>query len=337
MSSVDVIVPCYGYGHFLGQCVQSVLSQSLPNVRVLIIDDASPDDTADVASKLIKADTRVCSIRHVSNKGHIQTYNEGIAWAAADYLVLLSADDYLLPGSLERSVHFLNSHPEVGLAWGNAVEGKQEEAVSSWICPPEPPEGWHWSVFKCYDFAQLSGSRNIIRAPTAIVRTHLQKRVGGYRAELPHAGDMEMWLRLALHAPVAKTDAFQAVYRRHAQNMSRTYTRLLDLRQRRGVLDIFLQAAQDIDCSVDELRSQLFWLLGKDALHAASAACNTGDFESSRDLQRFALEVCPEIRRSGIWKRLACKRLLGPRVSSCLLSLFRGFPMRDAADSCEPS
>ena len=45
MSSVDVIVPCYRYAHFLRECVESILSQSIGNVRVLIIDDASPDKT----------------------------------------------------------------------------------------------------------------------------------------------------------------------------------------------------------------------------------------------------------------------------------------------------
>ncbi len=49
MSFVDVIVPCYRYGHFLRECVESVLEQEV-NVRVLIIDDASPDDTAEVAA-----------------------------------------------------------------------------------------------------------------------------------------------------------------------------------------------------------------------------------------------------------------------------------------------
>ena len=54
MSSVDVIVPCYRYGHFLRDCVESVLAQAGPSVRVLIIDDASPDNTAEVASDLTK-------------------------------------------------------------------------------------------------------------------------------------------------------------------------------------------------------------------------------------------------------------------------------------------
>lgn len=63
-SSVDVVVPCYRYGHFLRQCVESVLSQASVDVRVLIIDDASPDNTAEVASALASMDPRVYFVRH---------------------------------------------------------------------------------------------------------------------------------------------------------------------------------------------------------------------------------------------------------------------------------
>jgi len=104
VSSVDVFVPCYRYGHFLRECVESVLSQTDVSVGVLIIDDASPDNTAEVATALVNEDPRVSFIRHAENKGHIATYNEGIEWASADYMLLLSADDYLLPGALSRAV-----------------------------------------------------------------------------------------------------------------------------------------------------------------------------------------------------------------------------------------
>ena len=53
-SSVDVIVPCYRYGHFLRMCVESVLAQSYSPVRVLIIDDASPDNSGEIAQCLLK-------------------------------------------------------------------------------------------------------------------------------------------------------------------------------------------------------------------------------------------------------------------------------------------
>ena len=59
MSTVDVIIPCYRYGHFLRECVDSVLTQAGVGVRILIINDASPDNTGEVAAELAKGDTRI--------------------------------------------------------------------------------------------------------------------------------------------------------------------------------------------------------------------------------------------------------------------------------------
>ena len=77
MAKVDVVVPCYNYGRFLEECVRSVLDQSLGDLRVLIIDDASADDLFSVARRLAHIDSRVSVISHPQNWGHISTYNQG--------------------------------------------------------------------------------------------------------------------------------------------------------------------------------------------------------------------------------------------------------------------
>ncbi len=77
MPSVDVIIPCYRYADFLAESVGSVLATEGCDVRVLILDDASPDHTPAVAEALRKADSRVEYVRHATNRGHIATYNEG--------------------------------------------------------------------------------------------------------------------------------------------------------------------------------------------------------------------------------------------------------------------
>src|SRR3954454_20204410 len=75
---VTVVVPCYNYGRYLEDSVGSVLSQSEVEVRVVIIDDASPDGSADVAKRIAERDSRVSLICHETNAGHIATYNEGL-------------------------------------------------------------------------------------------------------------------------------------------------------------------------------------------------------------------------------------------------------------------
>ena len=241
MSSVDVIVPCYRYGHFLRQCVESVLAQSLSDVRVLVLDDASPDNTAEVGNQLAAEDRRVSFSRHSTNKGHIATYNEGIEWASADYVLLLSADDYLLPGALSRATELMDTHPEVGFTFGSVVElsdsGTQVTTVADLLGKADQ------RVLAGSQFIKLSGSRNFVASPTSVVRTELQKRAGGYRPQLPHTGDMEMWLRLAAHASVGVVRACQAVWRCHSDNMSLAYYRrhhLLDLQEKKVALDWFV-------------------------------------------------------------------------------------------------
>ena len=64
LARIDVVIPCYNYGRFLHQCVNSVLGQVGVDVRVLVIDDASPDNTAEVAAALAREDPRVTVIRH---------------------------------------------------------------------------------------------------------------------------------------------------------------------------------------------------------------------------------------------------------------------------------
>ena len=123
MSSVSVVVPCYNYGHFLEECVASVLDdQDGVDVRVLIIDDASPDDSADVAKKIAARDPRVEVVVHTTNAGNIATFNEGlIEWTDGDYCLLLSADDRVTPGALRRASELLDANPSVGFAYGHAL------------------------------------------------------------------------------------------------------------------------------------------------------------------------------------------------------------------------
>src|SRR5687768_2018774 len=122
MPRVDVIVPCYNYGRFLEGCVESALRQQDVDVRVLIIDDASPDDTEGVGRQLADRDARVTYRRHAVNQGHIATYNEGLLeWADGDYALVLSADDMLTPGALARAARVMDAHPDVGMTYGDCI------------------------------------------------------------------------------------------------------------------------------------------------------------------------------------------------------------------------
>jgi glycosyltransferase involved in cell wall biosynthesis len=151
MAILDVLVPCYRYGRFLPGCITSILSQSLSDVRVLIIDDASPDDSAAVAQQLAKQDRRIEIIAHQTNYGHIATYNEGIEWASSPYFLLLSADDLLAPGALKRAVCLMEARADVVLTYGACIKLEPGQPVPFLT---DGPGEVHWRVRSGCDFVR---------------------------------------------------------------------------------------------------------------------------------------------------------------------------------------
>lgn len=313
---IDVIVPCHGYGRFLRECVESVLAETSRQIRVLIIDDASPDHTPDVASDISKRDCRVSWRRHGENHGHIATYNEGIDWVEADYMLLLSADDFVAPGALSRAADLLDSQPAAGLAYGPAKTIRDDQPGSDTLfAPPEPG----WKVFDGQAF--LWRDRHDWRADpietcTAVTRTAVQRAIGGYRPELPHTGDFEMWLRFAARGPVGRLNAIQGVYRRHAKNMSSAYydNLLDDLRERVRATDMFLSENSGLIRSAGALRTHYEKDLARLCLDYASDMFVAGRAKAFDDLLRLAQAMDPALPISPAWWKQHFKRLVGPKL-----------------------
>jgi GT2 family glycosyltransferase len=319
MVKVDVVVPCYNYGRFLEGCVRSVLDQSLHDVRVLIIDDASSDNSLDVARRLAESDPRVSVSAHTRNRGHIATYNEGlIDWASADYSLLLSADDVLTPGALARATQILDTNPAVGFLYGHAVYWYDHL--------PKPPIRTMQSgatIWRGHDWLRIvcRGGHCVTSTPTAIVRTSVQRSVGGYRADLPHSGDMEMWLRLAAHSDVAYVrGADQAYYRIHKTNMTVQRVPIIDLEQRKAAFDAFFDKCGQLIPDVDQLRQQADRKMAKEALWLACSAYHRRRIETTPvdELVDFARSTYAGFKNLPEYWGLQWRQRVGPNVSSYL-------------------
>lgn len=297
MAKVDVVIPCYNYGRFLETCVRSVLTQSMQDLRVIIIDDASSDDSSAIASKLTD-DDRVTAISHARNTGHIETYNEGIELASADYLLILSADDLLVPGALERAVAIMDANPDVVLSYGKCIAWRDEFPLPK----IDAAQSNAWSrqdlISDMCDYSGRPHRQIALCTPTAIVRTSTQKAVGGYRASLPHSADMEMWMRLAAHGSVARMDAVQAVYRRHSSNMSNTYFdwELPDLRQRKEAFDKFFDEYGGRLPQAQRLRTRAIHMLAEKVFWSGVVQFCRGRIGNARLLLRFSFELQPSLR-----------------------------------------
>src|ERR1700733_5530816 len=127
--TVSFVVPCYKLGHLLAECIGSIILQTYTDWEVLIMDDCSPDNTAEVAQ--LFQDPRVKYVRNEENLGLVKNFNKGIDLSRGKYLWIISADDYLRrPYILERYVELMETHPRVGYTFCPAVnvkDGKETE------------------------------------------------------------------------------------------------------------------------------------------------------------------------------------------------------------------
>ncbi|MEH6488438.1 glycosyltransferase family 2 protein [Hyphomonas oceanitis] len=290
MADVDVIIPCYNYAHYLEGCVASILSQRDVDVRILIVDDCSPDNTEEVGRRLAAEDARVHYSKNPQNLRLIGTANRGILdWAQSRYTLLISADDALTPGALSRAVEVLDSNPEAGMLYGMAIMMGSDG-------PPPPVSDNHSPDHVILDgpdyIKYVCEQGNAVPSPCAIVRTELQQRLGGYDPALPHTSDMEMWLRFASKSDVAVVNAPQGYYRWHSSNMSQAFIGQ-DLSDRKEQIDTLRKLRSHAGETIKDLRK---WVkdaevrLVREALLIASQRGKEPNSSVSRQALRFALK-----------------------------------------------
>lgn len=338
MPTIDVIVPCYNYGRFLRSCVDSVLSQRGCEVRILIIDDASTDDSLAIARSLAERDGRIQVVAHEKNRGHIATYNEGIEWLSADYMLLLSSDDMLAPGAFARALALMEADRSIGFVYGTSVRFTVQADIGAAVqriarageSAPSVDQGIALVRRFCADPV------NRIETATAVVRTSLQKRVGGYRPEIPHSGDMEMWLRLAAHGKVGFVPAVQAFTRIHANNMHFSYKAnrdMEDFRQRRLVFRTFFAGdGRDLD-GRPALEAIAYRSLAEEMLWAAARAFDEEDSSGvAVQLMADARSICPGIIRSALWWKVLARRVAGSTLLFRTARRLLGAPARRLSD-----
>jgi hypothetical protein len=323
MSTVSVVIPCYKYAHYLRGCVRSVLEQPGVDVRALIIDDCSPDNTREVGAALARDDARVNFRRHETNCGHIATYNEGIEWADGDYFLLLSADDLATPGALTRAVAVMDAHPKVCMTHGRFFRLKNESVPE----PYESPQTYGVNIVPGMTFFEqiCRAGENIVNTPTAIVRTGTQKVIGGYDPALPHAGDMAMWLRFAAHGDVAFIDAMQAHYRFHTTNLHLAfYDRpLRDLEQKRVAFGSVFDSLRSRIADVPRLAQLAHQSLAMEAFWVAGTLLDAGEIAKCDEVISLALDLYPGLVNAGDFKKFQWKRRLGAKLWRTVMPFIR--------------
>lgn len=309
--TVSVVVPCYNYGRYLPQLLTWVVDQPDIDVEVVIVDDASPDGSGDRAEELAEEYPQVRVIRHRSNRGHIQTYNDGLEAVTGEFVALLSADDLLPPGALNRAAALLSTQPDVGLVYGYAKSFSGE--------PPAPISGVrNWTVWDGYEWMRRSArrARNFISSAEVVMRTATLREVGLYDPRLPHSGDLDMWLRTAVNWDIGRVNGpVQAFYRVHDSNMHlTTYSgTLFDLRERRRTFSLLFDEHASDRAEIVGLSSLVSRALAREAGRYVALA-QLGGYSADEPMQlsdqelaefaEFAVETDPDASRSRPVRRL---------------------------------
>lgn len=177
MSRIAVVIPCFNLGRFVEEALASVLRQTLPAAEVVIVDDGSTDVyTRERLDALNRAGTRVVS---TPNRGVGAARNHGIRLTSAEYLVVLDADDRLLPEYLARTAARLDAEPDLGFVT-TAIQAFGD-AGYTWT-PPAP----------AIANALVRGSAH----PASLFRRQVWSAIGGFdeSSQLQGCEDLDFWL-----------------------------------------------------------------------------------------------------------------------------------------------
>ena len=309
---VTVVVPAYNYARYLPDTAGSVLTQRDVDVRLIIADDASVDETPEVTAELAARDARVQVIRNERNRGHVPTVNAALELVETEYVVKLDADDLLAPGALARATALLEARPDVGFVYGRPhhfsgpVPQLPDGDSKSWTVWP----GANWVAARC------GSGANVISQPEVVMRTDAARRVGWFCEELPHTSDMGLWLKLASIAQVGRINGpAQGLYRVHDASMQRTVHAgvVLDLEGRRDAFDLALLNNPHAVPDAAELHRSARRNLAIIALEYACRAYDRGrtDEKPVEEFVAFALDVYPETRELKAWRALEHRRSVG--------------------------
>lgn len=183
---VSVILPTYNGHKVVGDALKSLLTQSYPNIEVIVIDDASNEGISTIVNNQFHAG-RVKYVRNKKNLGLAGSINTGVMLACGEYIARMDDDDYSLPDRIERQVAFLESHRDVDvLGTGVAFYDQNLKFIRNHVFPAD-----HESIveFLCRG--------NPIAHPTVMIRRSFLQRSGGYDASLRRMEDLELWGRMA--------------------------------------------------------------------------------------------------------------------------------------------
>jgi glycosyltransferase involved in cell wall biosynthesis len=218
---VSVLIPTYNRAYIIRDALQSALAQTYPDFEIIVVDDGSTDNTADVVNSL--GDRRIRYLQHPANRGCSAGYNTAISEATGELVAPLDSDDLWKPEYLERQVRFLRDHPDIGAVFCDLE--LQEKTVTypsmmkfmrafpRMLQAKPSSEEYVFSGREVY----LCLLEEVPIKPTAtVIHRHLLQKTGGFNETWPSGTDWDLFLRLAKVTNIGYLNLPLAIQRRTA-------------------------------------------------------------------------------------------------------------------------
>jgi glycosyltransferase involved in cell wall biosynthesis len=187
MPRVSVLIPTRNRARLMREAIVSVLAQTFQDFEIIIIDDASEDDTQAVISSL--SDVRIRYFRHATNRGEAASRNAGVAHAGGEYIAFLDDDDTWLPEKLAMQVELLDRCPaRIGGVYTayDRVDIKTGAIIST---VPAEKRGNIYGELR---------AQNWVGCPSAVmVRRECFDKVGRFDEQIKFGVDYDMWIRIS--------------------------------------------------------------------------------------------------------------------------------------------
>jgi glycosyltransferase involved in cell wall biosynthesis len=188
---VSVVIPSYQRGYCITACIDSVLAQTLADFEIIVVDDASGDDTAARVAAI--ADPRIAYVALASNQGGAVARNTGIGHARGEFIAFLDSDDLWLPDKLAKQLDGLRRMgPACGLSytWLACVDDDGAETLR--IHPD----------IEGHCFEQMLVSNFIGSFSNLVVRRDLLVAAGGLDEDFRSCQDWDLFIRLCRYSSV---------------------------------------------------------------------------------------------------------------------------------------
>jgi glycosyltransferase involved in cell wall biosynthesis len=195
---VTVVLTAFNHGKYVSETLNSIFAQTYPHIQVIVIDNASTDNTLSIIEKSDRNASQFCLIKNLSNLGLCRAFNQGLALAEGKYIIDLAGDDIMLPDRIKFQVEaFENLDEEYGVVFTNARYMEADGRLEHYHYPVNSQDKAD-KIIPSGDVYKSVLENYFICTPTMMMRTKMLAEMGGYDESL-FFEDFDFWVRSSVH------------------------------------------------------------------------------------------------------------------------------------------